>query len=94
MRVCCPSSRALPAAELAHGQAARKRRRAAWSEDPGAWVLRFLMGTRRLPPSPVERWAQVPSLHRSSLTHPLAPRSRQPGHSILGVTRPHSCRCH
>lgn len=76
MRVCCPSSRALPAAELAHGQAARKRWGAAWSGDPGAWVLRFLVGTHRsasIPGGEVGTGASPPSQQppapsRSTLT--------------------------
>lgn len=68
MRVCCRSSRTLPAAELAHGQAARGCRDAA-----GTRVMLCPVGTITLPcgemdtgPSPPSQW-------------PLAPRSHRPG---------------
>lgn len=74
MRVCCPSSRALPAAELAHGQAVG---------NAGMWHPRGIQacGCCALTSIPAEKWAERchSTITVASCPQPLASCSHQPG---------------
>lgn len=79
MRVCCPSSRALPAAELAHGQAVGNA--SVWHPggiQPGLWVLWALTSIA------AEKWAEGchPTITVASCPQPLVPSSHQPGYGV------------